>query len=96
MNMASICAVARVFLCLNIVKVYFVNSSELNEDIPATQPSFHSPARDMMTVNMYRVYDKYSKKHHHHQQQQQQNINTIRSFRGVPGESNIEIFVLIK
>ncbi|XP_067226020.1 growth/differentiation factor 10b [Chanodichthys erythropterus] len=76
--MASVCAVAHIFLCLNVVKVY---SSELNEDVPATQPSFHSPARDMMTVNMYRVYDKYSKKHHHHQQQ---NVNTIRSFRGVP------------
>ncbi|XP_059387627.1 growth/differentiation factor 10-like [Carassius carassius] len=87
--MASIYALARVFLYLNIVRVYLVNSSELNGDIPATQHSLHSPARDMMTVNMYRVYDKYSKKHHHHhqqqqQQQQQQNINTIRSFRGVP------------
>lgn len=84
MDMASIYAVARVCFYLNIVKVYFVNSSELNGDIPATQQSFHSPARDMMTVNMYRVYDKYSKKQHHHQQQE--NVNTIRSFRGVPGE----------
>ncbi|XP_016113068.1 growth/differentiation factor 10-like [Sinocyclocheilus grahami] len=82
--MASICAVVRVFLYLNIVKLYFVKSSELNGDIPATQQSSHSPARDMMTVNMHRVYEKYSKKHHHHHHQQQQNINTIRSFRGVP------------
>ncbi|KAK7123175.1 hypothetical protein R3I94_020082 [Phoxinus phoxinus] len=79
--MASICAVvAHIFLCLNIVKVCSVNSSELNGDIPATEPSVHNPARDMMTVNMYRVYDKYSKKHHH---QHRQNVNTIRSFRGV-------------
>lgn len=83
-DMASICAVARIFLYLNIVRVYLGNSSELNGDIPATEPSFHNPARDMMTVNMYRVYDKYSKKQHHHQQQE--NVNTIRSFRGVPGE----------
>ncbi|XP_043086868.1 growth/differentiation factor 10b [Puntigrus tetrazona] len=83
--MASVCAVARALLCLNIVKVYFVNSSEPNGDVPATQPSFHSPARDMMTVNMYRVYDKYSKKHHHHHHHHhQQNINTVRSFKGVP------------
>jgi len=86
-NMASICAVvAHIFLCLNIVKVCLVNSSELTGDIPATEPSFHSPARDMMTVNMYRVYDKYSKKHHHHHHQPRQNVNTIRSFRGVQGE----------
>lgn len=83
-NMASICAVvAHIFLCLNIVKVCLVNSSELNGDIPATEPSFHNPARDMITVHMYRVYDKYSKKHHH---QHRQNVNTIRSFRGVQGE----------
>nr|BAX00828.1 Bone morphogenetic protein 3b-2 [Cyprinus carpio] len=88
--MASIYAVARVCFYLNIVKVYFVNSSELNGDIPATQQSFHSPARDMMTVNMYRVYDKYSKKHHHHHHQQQ-NINTVRSFRGVPEISHHKV-----
>ncbi|KTG45746.1 hypothetical protein cypCar_00024038 [Cyprinus carpio] len=87
--MASICAVARIFLYLNIVRVYLGNSSELNGDIPATEPSFHNPARDMMTVNMYRVYDKYSKKQHHHQQQD--NVNTIRSFRGVPEISHHKV-----
>ncbi|RXN25972.1 growth differentiation factor 10-like protein [Labeo rohita] len=86
--MASICALARVFLCLNIFKVYLVNSSELYGDIPATEPSFHNPARDMMTVNMYRVYDKYSKKQQH---QQQQNVNTVRSFRGVPEISHHKV-----
>uniref|UniRef100_A0A8C2KB50 Growth differentiation factor 10b n=1 Tax=Cyprinus carpio TaxID=7962 RepID=A0A8C2KB50_CYPCA len=89
--MASICAVARIFLYLNIVRVYLGNSSELNGDIPATEPSFHNPARDMMTVNMYRVYDKYSKKHHPHHHQQQENVNTIRSFRGVPEISHHKV-----
>ncbi|KAK2876972.1 hypothetical protein Q8A67_021068 [Cirrhinus molitorella] len=70
------------------MRVYLVNSSELNGDIPATEPSFRNPARDMMTVNMYRVYDKYSKKHH---QQQQQKVNTIRSFRGVPEVSHHKV-----
>ncbi|XP_051530569.1 growth/differentiation factor 10b [Myxocyprinus asiaticus] len=77
--MSNICVVTQIFLCLNIVKLHLVNSSELNGDAPATEPSFHNPERDMMTINMYRVYEKYSKHHH-----QQQNVNTVRSFRAVP------------
>lgn len=80
--MAKFCVVAQIFLYLNVVKVDLVNSSELNGDIPASEPAFDNPARDMMTINMFRIYDKYSKKHHH----QQQTVNTIRSFRGLPGE----------
>ncbi|XP_056326054.1 growth/differentiation factor 10b [Danio aesculapii] len=86
--MASVCAVARVFLCLNVVKVYLV-SSELNGEIPAEEPTIHKPARDMMTVHMYRAYDKYSKKQQQHQQQL--NVNTIRSFRGVPELSHHKV-----
>lgn len=83
--MTKLCVVAQIFLYLNIVKVYFVHSSELNGDIPATEPAIDKRAPDMMTINMYRVYDKYSKKHHHHHQHKQ-TVNTIRSFRGLPGE----------
>ncbi|XP_051523335.1 growth/differentiation factor 10-like isoform X1 [Myxocyprinus asiaticus] len=81
--MATICVAAQIFICLNIVKLYLVNSSELNGDTPATEPSFHNPDLDMMTINMYRVYDKYSKKHQHHHGHQQ-NVNTVRSFKPVP------------
>ncbi|XP_051969246.1 growth/differentiation factor 10-like [Xyrauchen texanus] len=78
--MSTICVVAQIFLCLNIVKLHLVNSSELNGDAAATEPSFPNPERDMMIINMYRVYEKYSK----HYQQQQQSVNTVRSFRAVP------------
>lgn len=75
-EMAKFCVVAYMIFYLN-----FVNSSELKEDIPATEPTFNNPDQDMMTVNMYKIYEKYSKK-----DDNQQTANTIRSFRGVPGE----------
>lgn len=84
MNIPKFCVVAQFLLYLNVFKVNFVNSFEMDGDIPATEAAYLNPARDMMTINMHRVYDKYSKKHHHHHEKQ--DVNTIRSFRCVPGE----------
>ncbi|KAA0725479.1 Growth/differentiation factor 10 [Triplophysa tibetana] len=88
--MTKLCVVAQIFLYLNIVKVDFLDSSELNGDIPATEPAFNNRAPDMMTINMYRVYDKYSKKHHHHHQHKQ-TVNTVRSFIGLPEISHHKV-----
>nr|XP_055033105.1 growth/differentiation factor 10b [Misgurnus anguillicaudatus] len=90
MNIPKFCVVAQFFLYLNVFKVNFVSSSEMDGDIPATEAAFLNPTRDMMTINMHRVYDKYSKKHHHHHHEQQ-DVNTIRSFRGVPEFSHHKV-----
>lgn len=89
MNIPKFCVVAQFLLYLNVFKVNFVNSFEMDGDIPATEAAYLNPARDMMTINMHRVYDKYSKKHHHHHEQQ--DVNTIRSFRCVPEFSHHKI-----
>ncbi|KAM6951342.1 growth/differentiation factor 10 [Aplochiton taeniatus] len=46
-------------------------------------PTRKSADRDMLSINMFKVYEKYSKEPH-----RQRDGNTVRGFRGVPGISN--------
>ncbi|TRZ02872.1 hypothetical protein DNTS_024415 [Danionella cerebrum] len=70
--MASGLVAARAFLCLSLVEVHLGLVSGLKGAGEA----------DEMSVSMFRVYEKYSREH------QLQEVNTVRSFRGVPERSH--------
>lgn len=71
--------------CSKIVSEDLSEAARQDSDIPgATEhlSSAHvSTDRDMVSINMFKIYEKYSK-----EPSRQKDGNTVRSFKAVPGE----------
>lgn len=75
------------FLNSSIGEVSSVEPSDMTQhDSNIEQATDHSSARetasrDMVSINMFKLYEKYSKEPHRHR-----DGNTVRSFKAIPGE----------
>ncbi|XP_066521943.1 growth/differentiation factor 10b [Hoplias malabaricus] len=74
----SFISLLRVILVLDVIKLHMVDSFQ--------QETSDNEERDLVSINMFKVYEKFSKEAHRHREE-----NTVRSFRALSVSNNNKI-----